>query len=49
MQVDIFYAELSYEAITQNKAFEFESLLGEIGGCLGLLLGGWSLLNNVVA
>ena len=39
MQIDIFYSELSYEVITQQKAFEFESLLGEIGGCLGLLLG----------
>ena len=39
MQVDIFYQELSYEEIEQNIAFEFLSLLGEIGGFLGLLLG----------
>ena len=39
MQVDIFYQELSYEEIQQNVAFEFLSLLGEIGGFLGLLLG----------
>ena len=39
MQVDIFYQELSYEEIQQNIAFEFLSLLGEIGGFLGLLLG----------
>ena len=37
--VDIFYEELSYEEITQNVAFEFLSLLSEIGGFLGLLLG----------
>ncbi len=43
LQVDIFYSELSYEVITQQKAFEFESLLGEIGGCLGLLLGMYRL------
>ena len=39
MTVDIFYEELSYEEITQNIAFEFLSLLSEIGGFLGLLLG----------
>ena len=39
MAVDIFYEELSYEEITQNIAFEFLSLLSEIGGFLGLLLG----------
>ena len=39
MQVDIFYQELSYEEIQQNIAFEFLSLLSEIGGSLGLLLG----------
>ena len=39
MKVDIFYKEISYEEIKQNIAFEFLSLLGEIGGFLGLLLG----------
>ena len=39
MQVDIFYQELSYEEIEQNVVFEFLSLLSEIGGFLGLLLG----------
>ena len=39
MAVDIFYQELSYEEIEQNVAFEFLSLLSEIGGFLGLLLG----------
>ena len=39
MVVDIFYQELSYEEIEQNVAFEFLSLLSEIGGFLGLLLG----------
>ena len=39
MLVDIFYREISYEEIEQNIAFEFLSLLSEIGGFLGLLLG----------
>ena len=39
IQVDIFYEELSYEEIEENIAFEFLSLLSEIGGFLGLLLG----------
>ena len=39
MAVDIFYQEFSYEEIEQNVAFEFLSLLSEIGGFLGLLLG----------
>ena len=39
MQLDIFYQELSYEEIQQNIAFEFLSLLSEVGGFLGLLLG----------
>ena len=37
--MNIFYEELSYEEIEQNIAFEFLSLLSEIGGFLGLLLG----------
>ncbi len=37
--VDIFYQELSFEIVEQNIAFEFLSLLSEIGGFLGLLLG----------
>ena len=39
IQVDIFYEELSYQRIEQNIAFGFLSLLSEIGGFLGLLLG----------
>ena len=39
MKVDIFYQELSYEEIEQNISFEFLSLLSEVGGFLGLLLG----------
>ncbi len=39
LQVDIFYQELSYQKIEQNVAFEFLSLLGEVGGFMGLLLG----------
>ena len=43
VQVDIFYQELSYEEIKQNIAFEFLSLLSEIGGFLGLFLGASAL------
>ena len=43
MQVNIFYQALSYEQIEQNIAFEFLSLLSEIGGFLGLLLGASAL------
>ena len=39
MAVDVFHQVLSYEEIEQNVAFEFLSLLSEIGGFLGLLLG----------
>ena len=39
LKVDIFYPELSYEETEQNIAFEFLSLLSEVGGFLGLLLG----------
>ena len=39
LQIDVFYKELSYEKIEQQKAFEFSSLLSEVGGFLGLLLG----------
>ncbi len=37
--VDIFYQELAYQQIEQHPAFEFLSLLSEIGGFLGPLLG----------
>ena len=39
MQVDIFYPELTYEVKEQHIVFDFLSLLSEIGGFLGLLLG----------
>ncbi len=38
-QLDIFYRELSFDKIDQQKAFTFESLQGEVGGFMGLLLG----------
>ena len=37
--MDLFYKELSYEKIEQHEAFQFLSLLSEVGGFLGLLLG----------
>ena len=48
MQLDIFYKELSYDTIEQQKAFKFESLLGEVGGFLGLLLGKVQLMYTIV-
>ena len=39
LTVSIYYKELTYQVVTQQKAFEFLSLLSEIGGFLGLLLG----------
>ncbi len=39
MHVDIFYAELNYEMITERPTFALLSLLSEVGGFLGLLLG----------
>ena len=39
LQVDIFYKELSFEEVVQNKAFVLGSLMGEVGGFMGLLLG----------
>ena len=41
--MDIFYQELSYEHVKQNVAFGFISLLSEIGGFMGLLLGASTL------
>ncbi len=39
MKLDIYYPTLSKEIIQQNAAFEAGSLLSEVGGFLGLLLG----------
>ena len=39
LQVDIFYKDLSYERVEQQPSFPFLSLLSEVGGFMGLLLG----------
>ncbi len=39
MNLDIFYNELKVVDIQQQEAFPFLSLIGEIGGFLGLQLG----------
>ena len=39
LQVDIFYKQLRYERVIQRPSFEMLSLLSDIGGFLGLLLG----------
>ena len=39
MHVDIFYSAINYQIVEQLPVFEFLSLLSEIGGFLGLLLG----------
>ena len=37
--VEVYYDELKTNTMTMNKSFPVLSLLGEIGGFLGLLLG----------
>lgn len=39
IKVNIFYKELTYERIEQQMSFQFISLMSEIGGMMGLLLG----------
>ena len=39
LQVDVFYNELSYARVEQQETFPFLSLLSEVGGFMGLLLG----------
>ncbi len=39
LQLDVFHRELSFERVRQQRAFQVESLLSEVGGFLGLLLG----------
>ena len=39
LKLDIFYKEIGYTLVSQTPAFEFISLLSEVGGFLGLLLG----------
>ena len=39
VQVDVFYPELKYETVVQRPAFQLLSLVSEVGGFLGLLLG----------
>ena len=39
IKIDIFYMDLSFTYIEQQVAFEFLSLLSEVGGFMGLLLG----------
>ena len=43
VQVDVFYKGMVYEAVSVQEAFGFLSLLGEVGGFMGLLLGASSL------
>ena len=39
LQVDVFYNELNYVRVEQQETFPFLSLLSEVGGFMGLLLG----------
>ena len=43
LKVDIYYHSLTYQNIRQRAAFESLSLMSEIGGFLGLLLGASTL------
>ena len=38
-QIDIFYKSMTYSEITHAEAFPFISLLNQVGGFMGLLLG----------
>ncbi|XP_052768020.1 acid-sensing ion channel 5-like [Mya arenaria] len=40
LQVDIFYRQLSYEHINQQKAYDFFALICDVGGAMGLFIGG---------
>ena len=37
--MDVFYNELNYARVEQQETFPFLSLLSEVGGFMGLLLG----------
>ena len=37
--MDVFYNELNYVRVEQQETFPFLSLLSEVGGFMGLLLG----------
>ncbi|XP_060600472.1 uncharacterized protein LOC132753933 isoform X2 [Ruditapes philippinarum] len=39
LQLDIFYRQLSYEYISQHKAYDFFALICDIGGAMGLFIG----------
>ena len=40
IKLNIFFEALNYEAIAQVPAYDFSSLLGDIGGNMGLFIGG---------
>jgi len=40
LQLDIFYGELKYVSVEQSVAYDASSLLSDIGGFLGLCIGG---------
>ena len=40
MRLDVFMQELSYEEITQQVAYDVPRLLSDIGGSMGLFIGG---------
>ncbi|KAI0226616.1 hypothetical protein LSAT2_022905 [Lamellibrachia satsuma] len=39
IQVDMFYKELTEGKVQQQKAYEYQALLSELGGLMGLLMG----------
>ncbi|XP_052769455.1 acid-sensing ion channel 4-B-like isoform X2 [Mya arenaria] len=39
LQIDIFYRQLSYEYINQQKAYDFFALISDVGGAMGLFIG----------
>ena len=46
-KLNIFFGELNYQTITQIKSYNFGSLLGDIGGQMGLFIGASILWKGV--
>jgi hypothetical protein len=43
MEIKLFYGDIKYNTWTQSKAYDYFSLLSDLGGYLGLLIGGSAL------
>lgn len=43
LKVKLFYGDMKYSTISQSPAYDVVTLLGDLGGYLGLLVGGSAL------